>query len=189
MSAAARARLAARIATQYQNGGHRSIFVPDLNDVAAVGNEAAANGTNAVNSAAQAAASLAAALAIIGGAQGVGADPLDVPRGAELGSAAFMDAAILRGVFVLTRDADYQILPQDWGALIRATSGTRTWTLPAASAVPQGWFLRIKNRSGSNLTIARTGSDTIDGAAASLVVATGAARIIARAGSGDWESA
>lgn len=117
---------------------------------------------------------------------GVGTAAIEVPRAAELGSAAFCDAAALTGIFSSTQNAAYQILPQDRGRLLLTTSGTNTWTLPAGAALPDGWFCRIKNRSGANLTIARTGSDTIDGAT-SLTVATGTGRLIVRTSSTAFE--
>lgn len=41
-----------------------------------------------------------------------------------------------------------------------------TVTLPAANSVPNGWITIIKSKSGVTTTVARTGSDTIDEAAA-----------------------
>jgi len=66
MSAEARARLAARLSSDYANGGHRSVFVPDLVDVADVGSEAAANAASAILAAAQAEAALAEAQDLTG---------------------------------------------------------------------------------------------------------------------------
>lgn len=188
MSAESRARLAARVNADYANGGHRAVFTPDLNAVADVGNETAANTVSAIAAAAQAAASLAAALEITGGAVSIGGGSLALPRNTELGSAAFVDAESLLAMPVETHDATFQVLPQDWGKLHRATSGTRTWTLPLAADVPIGWWFVAKNRSGNNLTVNRSGSDTIDAAATSLTIATGTSRRIVKATATTFES-
>lgn len=181
-------QLAGRVAADYANGGHRSVFIPDLNAVATVANDVATDAASAESAAVQAAASLAAALELTGGAVEVGTDQLGVPRNAELGDAAFADAMQIAGQFVDTRDATYQILPQDFSKVLRATSGTRTWTLPLAANVPDGWWIVCKNRSGNNLTVSRAGSDTIDAAATSLTIATGASAIIVKASATTWES-
>jgi hypothetical protein len=188
MSADARARLSARVYNDYANGGHRTVFVPDLNDVANVVNEAVAADTDAIHQAALAAASLASMVALgPGGAQGIGVpDPDRVPLGAFLGSAAFLDAEPILGIQVTLQNAAYQMVSQDRGSLLLTTSGTNTWTLPLSSDVPWNWFVRYKNRSGNALTIARTGADLIDGAAANLTVATATIGYIVRSGAG-WE--
>lgn len=188
MSAAARAQLAGRVTSDYANGGHRAVFVPDLNAVADVAVEVATNAADAIAAAEQAAASLALALGITGGAVAIGGDPLDVPRNTELGSAAFIDAMALAGMVVETHDATYQIVPGDFAKVMRTTSGTRTWTLPVAADVPIGWWCVAKNRSGNNLTINRGGSDTIDAAATSLTIATGSSLTIVKATATTWES-
>ena len=180
MSAEARARLAARVAGDYAAGGHRTVFVPDLNDVAAVGNQVATDGAAAASSAAAAAASLAAATAITGGQQGVGADPLDVPRAADLGDAAFLGADVLRGRWPVARGAAYQILPQDYGRTLIAETGTLTWTLPPLSELPDGWWVQVWNRSGATLTMTRSGSDVIGAAGTSVTAADGSGLTLAR---------
>jgi hypothetical protein len=184
MSADARARLSVRVYNDYANGGHRTVFVPDLNDVANVVNEAVAADTDAIHQASLAAASLASMVALgPGGTQGIGVpDPDRVPLGAFMGSAAFLDADAILGIQVTLLSASYQMVSQDRGSLLVATTGTLTWTLPLSSDVPWNWFVRYKNRSGANLTLARTGADTIDGVAANLTVATATSGYIVRAG-------
>lgn len=115
----------------------------------------------------------------------VGAEALKVPRGAQLGSAAFVEAGALRGIFVTPTNAAYTIAPHQWGAAFLATSGAPTVTLPLASTVPVGWFCRVKAR-GTTMTVARSGSDTIDGAT-SLSVTTGNFRTIVRSGPSSFE--
>jgi hypothetical protein len=186
MSADARARLGARVYNDYANGGHRTVFVPDLNDVSNVVGEAVAADIDAIKQAGLASASLAAQMALApGGAQAIGVpDPDRVPLGAFLGSAAFLDADPILGIQAVIQGAAYQMVSQDRGSLLVSTTGANTWTLPLSSDVPWNWFVRYKNRSGSNLIIARTGADTIDGAAANLTVATGTSGYIVRLGAG-----
>jgi hypothetical protein len=162
------------------------VFVPDLNDVANVVGEAVAADTDAIKQAQLAAASLASMVALgPGGTQGIGVpDPDRVPLGAFLGAAAFLDVDPILGIQVVVQNAAYQMVSQDRGNLLLCTTGTNTWTLPLSSDVPWNWFVRYKNRSGANLTIARTGADTIDGVAASLTVATATSGYIVRSGAG-----
>jgi hypothetical protein len=63
------------------------------------------------------------------------------------------------------QNASYQIVLQDFGKLVFCTSGTNTYTLPAAADLPDGWFCRLRNRSGVNLTLNPTGADTLNGSA------------------------
>ena len=189
MSAADRAYLAARTSADFENGGHRTYFQPSLAAVAAVGNEVATY-TDAVEEYYGLVAGLyASVLAYSGGTLGVGYDQTDVPLRVTLGSGAFVDVEQIIAPLVTTQDATYQILPQDFGNMLRVTSGTRTWTLPSAADLPdRAPPLLIKNRSGNNLTINRSGSDTIDAAATSLTVATGASIKIIKASATTWES-
>lgn len=140
---------------------------------------AATQAGNAAGSASAAAASLAAAQAITGGAQGVGGDAMDVPRNAELGSAAGWDADGLRGRFPVAQGAAYQMVPQDWGRALIAETGTLTWTLPALVSLSPGWWVQIWNRSGATLTIQRSGADVIGAAATAVTIADGAGMMIA----------
>ena len=68
----------------------------------------------------------------------------------------------------------------DCGILQQLTGSTnRTWTLPSAATCGTNWFIIVKNSGSSSavLTIARAGSDTIDGQT-SLTLAVGQERII-----------
>lgn len=188
MSAAALARLAARVASDYANGGHRTYFSPDLNDVAGVVGDAVAADTSALAAALAAGQSLAAALAIVGAAQGVGAAGDEVPLVVELGSATFVPWGRLLGIPVNTQNGAWQMLPQDFGTLLLTSSGTNTWTLPASTDLPNWWQVRYKNRSGNNLTLARTGTDTINGAGSNVTIATGAQGTLIRAATGAFET-
>ena len=56
---------------------------------------------------------------------------------------------------------------------VTSTAAARTITLPAASAVPLGIPIVFKDESGgaatNNITIARAGADTIDGATSKVI--------------------
>lgn len=175
MSAADWAYLAARTAADFANDGHRTYFVPSLTAVAATAIDVSAFATAAQAAAAAAAASYALQVALGLPANGVGNEPMDLPRMSMFNGEAFRQWDMAAALVVNTQDATYQITEHDGGKLLLCTSGTRTWTLPAATDVWIGWQARIRNRSGNNLTLARTGSDTINGAASSLTIATGSA--------------
>jgi len=170
------------------NGGHRLWFLPLTQDIVAEAARIQANQTSATAAAAAAQASLSAMLAVSGGTLGIGTEPLDLVRAGDLGSAAFLDEDVINGIVVNTQNTTYTINITDKSKLLLTTSGTNTWTLPLLSTLPPRWYFRYKNRSGNNLTFNRSGSDTINAAATSLVVATGTSGIIARSGVSTWES-
>lgn len=73
-------------------------------------------------------------------------------------------------------DVDYTILRTDRSVALTSISAARTLTLPAASSVTAGQELLIKDESGSvtatnTLSIARAGSDTLDGATSLVLMA------------------
>jgi hypothetical protein len=170
------------------NGGHRLWFLPLIQDIVTEALRISTNSTSAVSAAAAAQAALTSILGVTGGSLGIGTEPLDLVRAGDLGSAAFLDEDVLNGIVVNTQNTTYQIVLSDKSKLLLTTTGTNTWTLPLLSNLPPRWFLRYKNRSGNNLTFNRSGSDTINNAATSLVVATGTSGIIARSGVTTWES-
>jgi len=175
VSAADRAYLAARTSADFASGGHRLYFPGSLNAVAAVGNDVAADATAVASYYSLVQASYTLMLSISGGSLGIGTEGLDVPLISGLGSAAFVDIPQIVARRLVTKDAAYQILAADfWNTILLTTSGTRTYTLPAWTDMPDFVPPLIgKNRSGNNLTLARTGSDTIDAAATSVTVPTG----------------
>jgi len=189
MSSADWALLRALTDQSFASGAFRQNLRPAFNAVGATGQDAAAYADLALAYANAAAASYALALALNGGGQGVGTEPLDLPRVVEHGSAAFAEIDSIRGLFPVLVNASYQIVLQDFGKLVFCTSGTNTYTLPAAADLPEGWFCRLRNRSGASLTLAPTGADTINGSA-SLAIATGSAILTAvRTGAGTFEVA
>lgn len=177
MSAADWAYLAARTNADFINDGHRTFFVPSLTAIAATAIDISAFATAAQASAAAASASLATQVALGTAANGVGNEPMDLPRMVMFNSEAVRQWDMAAALIPSTQNAAYQITEHDTGKLLLTTSGTNTWTLPLATDVWVGWTTRVRNRSGNNLTLARSGSDTINGAGSNLTVATGSASL------------
>lgn len=67
--------------------------------------------------------------------------------------------------FVATFSSAYQFLSNDRASLYVWTGGAGVATLPSAGDVGAGWFVIIKNDGTGILTVALTGSNTIDGQA------------------------
>jgi len=191
VSATDRAYLAARVASEWANGGFRTVHVPSLNAVAAVGADVAADASTVSTYLAAAGALYAQMLLVSGGSLGIGSEGLDLSLNAQLGAAAFAEFRQFAVRRPVTQDATYQIVPTDfWTSMLLTTSGTRTYTLPAWSDMPDFVPPLIgKNRSGNNLTLARTGTDTIDAAATSVTVPTGSSWELYKSDtSGLWET-
>jgi hypothetical protein len=161
--------------TQFQNGGHRNWLIPAYQAVARTGYDVSALATAAQAAATAAANSLAAQLALGLPTNGVGNEPMDLPRMVMFNSEAVRQWDMAAALIPSTQNAAYQIVEHDNGKLLLTTSGTNTWTLPLATDVWVGWTTRVRNRSGNNLTLARSGSDTINGAGSNLTVATASA--------------
>jgi hypothetical protein len=191
VSSADWAYLAARTSADFENGGHRTYFVPVLAAIAATGQDVAAYAETVGEYYGLVSNIYGAVLDVAGGTLGVGYDQLDVPLRNMLGAGAFLTMqqhGIRRPV---TRDATYQILPADFYTdLIITTSGTRTYTLPAWSDMPDYVPPLVgKNRSGNNLTVQRSGTDTMDAAATSITVPTGSHwEVFKSETSGTWET-
>jgi hypothetical protein len=175
VSEADREFLATLTNAAFENDGHRTKFVPALSAIASVAQDVRVAAANAFAAQSVASASLAAQMALGTAANGVGNEPMDLPRMSMLNGEAFRQWDMAAGLIVNTQDATYQIVEHDSAKLLLCTSGTRTWTLPAGTDVWIGWQARLRNRSGNNLTLARTGSDTINGAGSNLTIATGSA--------------
>jgi hypothetical protein len=99
---------------------------------------------------------------------------------------AHLQGIAIGGVFVVERNAAYNIVAADHRALLLARSGAPTWTLPSAASLPAGWCVAVKAR-GTTLTVECNGADDLDGAA-SLAVADGESRWIARSSSAGFET-
>ena len=103
---------------------------------------------------------------------------MDLVRASFLNSEGFRAWEMAVAHVVNTQDATYQITEHDATKLLLCTSGTRTWTLPAATDVWVGWACRLRNRSGNNLTLnTRSASDATHGGVAGtgITIATGSA--------------
>ena len=174
--------LAARSDADFPNGLFRIYFRPSLNAIGRTAQDVAYLTGQAQASAAAAAGSLATQLALGTPANGVGNEPMDLPRLAYLDSGGFRPWDMALSLYPNTQNATYQITPHDAGKLLLCTNGTRTWTLPVTTDVWPGWTCRLRNRSGAALTL-NTGAatDAINGGTAGvgITVATGSAILTA----------
>lgn len=157
--------------TQFASGGHRALWQPTMTAIANTANDVGVMAIQVAAYANAAAGSLASQLALGTPANGIGNEPMDLPRMSMFSGGAALPWD-MPAMVVNVQDATYQITEHDFGKLIIATSGTRTWTLPLGTDVWVGWRTYIRNRSGNNLTLARSGSDTINGAGSNLTIAT-----------------
>lgn len=91
---------------------------------------------------------------------------------------------------IIDGDSNLSILSSHAYGLIRATSGTRTYTLPeiGTNSLPVGWWVRIKNRSGSAVTVNRGGSDTINAGGTSFSVTNNTSLFAVVVSGSAWES-
>ncbi len=162
----------------FANGAFRQTLRPAFNAVGRTGQDAATLATQAQAAADAAAGSLATQMALGTPANGVGSDPLKLPRMVTFDSGGFRSWDMALSLYPNTQNATYQITPHDAGKLLLCTNGTRTWTLPVATDVWPGWTCRLRNRSGATLTL-NTGAagDAINGGTAGvgITVATGSA--------------
>jgi hypothetical protein len=124
MSAADRAFLLSLSVSQFQSGGHRQFLVPAYQAVARVGFEVSDLTASAAASAAAASGSLATQLALGTPANGVGNEPMDLPRMSMLNGGAVMPWEAGLALFPNTQDATYQITEHDRGKMLLVTSGT-----------------------------------------------------------------
>lgn len=104
-------------------------------------------------------------------------------------------AAKLAEVIVNTRtavsDANYTAQTTDRTIAFTALTAARTVTLPASSGFPTGTQLTVFDESGAcsatnTITIARAGSDTIDGAASALISSAYGYLALQSNGAGKW---
>ncbi|GJD34202.1 DUF2793 domain-containing protein [Methylobacterium aerolatum] len=118
--------------------------------------------------------------------------PADRDGSTRLATTAYVDRA---GAAAFARspvaDAAYTIQPTDRTVAVTALTAARTLTLPAASAFPPGATLTILDESGAcspgkALTIARAGSDTINGLTALLLATPYGAVSLQSNGAAKW---
>ena len=88
-------------------------------------------------------------------------------------------------------DAAYAVLPTDRTVAMTALTAARILTLPAASAYPQGATLTVVDESGAcsasaTISIARAGSDTINGGAYAVIASPFGYLAMESNGSNKW---
>ncbi len=92
----------------------------------------------------------------------------------------------------IVADVNYTIVPSDKTVSLTSISASRTLTLPAANSVNAGYSIIIVDESGSitsshTLSIARAGSDLINGASTSIVIASAyGGRVLVSDGVSNW---
>lgn len=189
---ASRAQLAARTNADYANGGHRTVFVPDLNAVAEVAAQVAddaADATSAASGAAGALASYQQMTGQFGVTQGFGSDPAECSRNAELGSSAFTDTIATTGLFCFIITTSYQVLPQDHGKVFICTTGTVTITMPLVTDCQPGFNIKVKRRGATSVTISRNGVNINGGTTNPTVATDGTALTVTKISDAlGWES-
>ena len=89
------------------------------------------------------------------------------------------------------RDANYSAATTDRSIAYTALTAARTVTLPAASSFPAGCQLTITDETGNcsatkSITVARAGTDTIDGATSAVLAAAYAGLVLKCNGSNQW---
>lgn len=85
------------------------------------------------------------------------------------------------------KSAPYAVLAADDGTLI-GVSGTTTITLPALSSVSIGFAVVAKNVGTGTVTLARSGSDAINGAASNLTLGAQEWAIVEASSGTNWEA-
>jgi hypothetical protein len=90
-----------------------------------------------------------------------------------LNRATSLAAAITTSKRTTVADTTYTILVSDYYVAVTSLSAPRTLTLPSASTAGAGFRLIVKDESGAagthNITVARSGSQTIDGATNQII--------------------
>ena len=74
-----------------------------------------------------------------------------------------VNAALNTVTPVVAISSNYTFSALSQSSLYVWTGGSGTVTMPAASAVPNGWFVAIKNDGTGTVTVTPTGGNTIDG--------------------------
>ena len=118
--------------------------------------------------------------------------PAQGDNSTKLATTAYADRA---AAALITRtqvvDAAYAVQPSDRTVAVTALTAGRILTLPAASAYPQGATLTIVDESGAcsattTLTLARAGTDTINGAAGAAIASPYGYLALQSNGSNKW---
>src|SRR5690625_5457936 len=181
-------RLASRRNSHYAGFGHLDYLTGDYNAVANVVNFTAEVADLVWDAEAAVTAAVQTAQEIAGGAYGIGTQPMDLPRNTELGPMAFVGRTERLHLYPRLVTSATTLTPDDMGKLILPNGNDVTLTEGAAPGMGAGWIVAVRNRNGSaSLSLAASGSDTIDGGA-SLTLAAGAWAIIVQTAVGTFVS-
>lgn len=108
-----------------------------------------------------------------------------------LGTAAYQAAEQIFGrILPVLKSTAYPVLSTDNGKTL-VVSGTTTITLPAASAVYNAadpFSITVKAVTGATVTVARTGSDTIETVAGNKSMTANTALTFFPTSTGAWET-
>ena len=110
----------------------------------------------------------------------------------KLATTAYADrAAAALNARTQVVDAAYSVQPSDRTVAVTALTAGRVVTLPAASAYPQGATLTVVDESGAcsattTVTLARSGSDTINGGASAVIASPYGYLALESNGSNKW---
>jgi hypothetical protein len=123
------------------------------------------------------------------------ASAISVADTAGILTATDVEAALteLRGTRRAVSDANTTITATDQIVALTSITAARTWTLPAASAVPAGWWVDVLDFSGSlsgslSLTVQRAGSDTLNGGTNVVLTSPHEHRRFVSDGTSKWTS-
>jgi hypothetical protein len=117
------------------------------------------------------------------------------PNGSSWTTAIAIDATTGAPTFANQRtaisDAPYTALTTDRSVAYTALTAARIVTLPASSAYPVGMTLTIFDETGAcsatnTITLQRSGSDTIDGAASAVIATVNGFLALQSNGAGKW---
>lgn len=175
------ARLASRVNSHYSGYGHIDYLTGDYRAVAKVVNFAADVADRVWDAEVAVTAAVQTALEIVGGAYGIGTQPMELPRNTELGAMAFIGRTERLHLYPMdVGDDSHTITPDDMGKLVLSDAGTVTLPAGTAPGMGVGWIVAVKNYHSSNsLTVdCDGGSDTIDGGASISIAAGGWAIIV-----------
>ena len=94
----------------------------------------------------------------------IGTSATSTPTNAMLGSAAYADlASLVPNIYLNSAvSSAYTVSVNDWGRVL-PVSGTTTITLPDGATMAPGFNVTISNTGTATVTLARTGTNTIDG--------------------------
>lgn len=123
------------------------------------------------------------------------ASAISVADSAGLLAATDVEGALaeLRATRRAVADAATTITAADRQVILTSITASRTWTLPAANAVPAGWYVDVLDFSGSlsgslSLTVQRAGSDTLNGGTNVVLTSPHEHRRFVSDGTSKWTS-